>query len=253
MLHPSGLKNTDSMRSLLDEVVHSLVMTDVENGVGLVAVPQIYPGGDSVVIRIHKSDEEFFVSDGGAGYAAAEALGGTLTYGRIAPKVADMHGVSFDGQMVFGARVSRYWLANTVIFVATASRRAVEITAEKMSEEKEQSVRKEFQERLGSIFRARATFNVDIAGQSSRVRNFAALVEAGHGPTLFDVVTPHHVSINGAIVKFQDVAQLNAHPRRIAVLTSVDRTDAADLSLLSQWTTNVMSANAPEAMLRQAA
>ncbi len=253
MLHPDSLRNTDQMRDLLDEVARSLVITDVENGLGMLALPQVYPGGDAVVVYIQASDREFLVHDRGAGMMAAEHLGGSATYTRLAPRLAAMHGVEFDGHMMFCARVDRQWLANTIIFVGTASRRAVEMTAERVAEEREQSVRQEFKDRVGLVFPKKVAFDVEITGRSSRTRAFAALVNGPHGPALFDVVTPHHVSINGAIVKFQDVAQLEQSPKRVGVLSARAKTDSADVSLLSQWTTSIVGLDASEEILRKAA
>lgn len=253
MLHPDSLRNTDQMRDLLDAVARDLVLTDVENGLGLIALPQIYPGGDTVVVYVQSTDNEFLVHDRGAGMIAAEHLGGSATYARLAPRLAALHGVEFDGHMMFSARVTRQWLANTIIFIATASRRAVEMTAEKVSEEREQTIREDFKSRVKLIFPKKSSFDVEIAGRSSRPRTFAALVEGAHGPAVLDIVTPHHVSINGAIVKFQDIAQLEQGPRRIAVLSAEAKTDSADISLLSQWTNSVLRVDATEETYRRAA
>ncbi|WP_127752697.1 hypothetical protein [Devosia sp. 1566] len=193
------------------------------------------------------------MNDQGAGYLAAEHLGGTGTFSRLAPSVAHRNGIQFDGHMMFAARVNLDWLANSVIFVGSASRMAVGMTAERMSEDKEVSLRRELQDKLGAAFKGRAAFDISLPGRSSRVRTFAALVDGEHGRVLFDLVTPHHVSINGAIVKFQDVAQLEDSPLRTAVLSAEKRTDPADVGLLSQWTTSVIKLEADQSVYKRAA
>lgn len=253
MLHHDSLKKTEEMRAILDELVHALVLTETDNGQGLVALPQSYPGGDAVVVRIRKDGDEYVVNDQGAGYLAAEMLGATTVYSRLAPKVAQVHGVGFDGHLMFAARVPREWLANTVIFVGTASRQCAEMTVQRVSEEVEQSLRADLQEKVKVAFHGNVALNVEIVGRSTRPRTFAALAEVGSKRTVFDLVTPHHVSINGAIVKFQDVAQLEHAPSRVAVLASQKRVDPADISLLAQWTNSIIKLDGATETFAQAA
>jgi len=241
------------LRTVLDGVAKDLVRVNVDGGFGIVALPQLYPGGDSVTVRVRKDDDQFFVDDMGLGYRSAEMLGGPTVFGRLAPRVAKLHGVSFDGVMMFGAQVSRDWLPNVILFVATASRRCVEMTAERMSEDVEHSLKVELQRRIEVIYPGRVARDVEIAGRSSRSRQFAVSVDLEGRRSLFDLVTPHHVSINSAIVKFQDVSQLENAPTRVAVLSSRARTDAADVSLLAQWTNSIIGADAETEVIARAA
>jgi hypothetical protein len=243
----------EQMRSLLNDVIHDLVMIDLDGGDGLVALPILYPGGAPVVIRVRRDDDQFIVNDQGNGYVAAEHMGGASTYLKLAPAVAAMNGVEFDGHMMFAARVTREWLPSTIIFAAAASRQAVERTAEKMTVDLEQSLRANLQDRLRHTFRDRVSLDVEIAGGSTKKRKFAARIDAGDHVSVFDLVTPHHVSINGAIVKFQDIAQLDAPVSGVAVLSDQNKVDTGDIALLSQWASKIIPLNANDATLREAA
>ncbi|WP_164854778.1 hypothetical protein [Devosia sp. 1566] len=45
MLHHDSLNKTDEMKGILEQLARNLVLTDTVNGEGLIALPQIYPGG----------------------------------------------------------------------------------------------------------------------------------------------------------------------------------------------------------------
>ncbi len=53
-------------------------------------------------------------------------------------------------------------------------------------------------------------------------------------------MSPHHVSINTAVVKFHDVSQLDDAPRSIAVLTNPQKMDTADVSLIAEAASKVL-------------
>lgn len=253
MVTNAAIDRTTEMSHLLDEVTRELIMTDVENGDGLIALSQTYPGGSAVVVRIRRDRQNFFVSDQGNGFLEAEHMGGLNTFGRIAPAVAADFGVRYDGQMVFAVEVSREWLANAILFTGSASRRAVERTAEKMAEERERSQRIVFQDRLRETFAGRAAFDVDYRGRSTKQWKFAAMVQSRDHRALFDIATPHHVSINGTIVKFQDISRLEEPPSTVVALANKSKMDTADITLLSQAVDKVISLNAPREKLLQAA
>lgn len=243
----------DTMQVLLNDIVRDLVVTGIENGDGLIALPQLYPGGSPVVVRVRRDGNLFFVTDQGNGYQAAEHMGGHLSYAKIAPTVAKLHGVEYDGQTMFAARTSREWLPNTIIFTGSASRRAVELTAERMAEERDRTVRIKFQERMREAFPNKTAFDVEYRGRSTKEHHFAAMVHSPDHIALFDIVSPHHISINSTIVKFQDVSRLDNSPRNVAVLSNQARMDQADVILLSQADARVISIDVAREVLVHAA
>lgn len=223
-----------SMQALIDEIAKELVITGVDQGEGLIALPQTYPGGASVVVRVRGHDDEFYISDQGNGYMEAEHLGGTSVFARIAPQIAQFHGVDYDGSCFFTTRVTREWLANAVLFVGSASRKTVEQTAQKIGQERDHDLADVFRSTLREFFGTQAHFDYEMRGRSLKKWRFdAALVRDG-APRLIELVSPSHVSINSAFVKFTDIARLDDPVRRAVMLTNEKRTSQSDKILLGE-------------------
>lgn len=238
------------MRGLLDDLARELVLSDVEGREGMIALPAVYPGGSAVVVRVQRDDDAFIVHDGGEAHLAAEHLGGASVFRRIAPNIAKARGVEFDGRMFFKARVTREWLANMVVFIGDASRRSVEQTAERLTEERISDRRQRFRDRLVDTFKTNVILDIERAGQSGKPWHFTGGVQRPGHLTLFDFVTSHSHSINGAVTRFQDVISDEVRP--IAALPAFARTPAHDIALLSKWA-KVISADTPGDQLRLAA
>jgi hypothetical protein len=240
------------MRTLLDEVSRELVRVDVaEHGEGIVALPSVYPGGAPVVVHVRREGEAFVVTDQGNGYLAAELLGGVRAYSHVAPGIAQLYGVRYDGDMMFAAEVTRPWLANAIIFTGSASRKAVERTAEKMAEERDVNYRDALRERVQAAFPTQSSFDVSLVGQSTREWHFAAQVLLDQRRAVFDIVTPHPNSVAAAYIKFQDVAKLPAGVDGIAVASR--KLAAADQVLISQAAHSVIPLDASVETFRRAA
>lgn len=246
----AGIDRSEGMREVLDDVVRQLVVAHVEAGEGFVSMPMMFPGGAPVVIHVRTDGDDFIVTDQGKGYSEAEVMGAAGIFVRVAKQVAATLGIEFDGHMVFAARVSRDWLPNAVIFVATATRNAVQMSAERLSADVEESLRGRLKVALKDVFRNHAAFDVTIAGASSKGRNFAAMVQTADRVTLFDVVTPSPVSVSFAIVKFEDVALLESRPKGVAL--AAGPVDGPDRAILSKWAT-VVPFNDDHDFLRNAA
>jgi len=250
--HASLVKSGD-LRLLADEVLQELVLADFEAGDCLFALPTLYPGGSAVVVRVRREGDDFVVTDQGNGYLEAELLGGATTFSRLAPEVARTHDVKYDGDMFFAVRVPRDHLANAIIFVGAASRHAVEKTAEKLSEEREQGFRQILQSHLREAFQDRVVFEVEMRGQSTKAWRFDALVKASDRFSVFELVTPHHISINSSIVKFQDVSALEESVPGVAVLSNPAKMESHDIALLSRSAAKVIPLDAErETLLRVA-
>ncbi|WP_426289033.1 hypothetical protein ACN9MC_04765 [Ensifer adhaerens] len=253
MVANTRLTRTDSLEQLLGEVTNELVMTGIDSGDGVIALPQQYPGGAPVVVRIRRDAGVFIVSDHGAGYTEAEHLGAPQTFTRLAPRIATDHGVRYDGNMMFAMEVPRDWLANAIIFVASASRRAVEATAEALAEERNSRDKLVLKDLVRAAFRDKAAFDVEYRGRSTKQWKFTAMVRQSDHWSLFDLVSPHHVSINSAIVKFQDIVRLDDAPRGIAVLSNREKMDAADISLVGEAASRVIPLSIEVDDIREAA
>lgn len=253
MVTYASLVKSGDMRLLADEVLRELVLADFDAGDCLFALPSLYPGGSAVVVRVRREGDEFVVTDQGNGYLEAELLGGATTFSRLAPEVAHAHSVKYDGDMFFAIRVSRDHLANAIIFIGAASRHAVEKTAEKLSEEREHGFRQILQSHLREAFHERVAFEIEVRGQSTKAWRFDALVKAADHLSVFELVTPHHISINSSIVKFQDVSALEESVAGIAVLSNRAKMEAHDITLLSRSAAKVIPLDADRETLLKAA
>lgn len=240
MVANAGLNRTLSMQSLLDDITKELVLTDVDQGEGLIALPQTYPGGASVVVRVRGTEDEFVVTDQGNGYMEAELLGGTTVFTRLAPQIAQFHGVEYDGSCFFASRVNREWLANAILFTATASRRAVEQTAQRLGEERDHDLTQVFRTAVREFYGDRAVFDYEMRGRSLKEWRFDAAILKDQVPSLVELVSPSHVSINTTIVKFGDIARLEFPIRRAVMLTNEAKTASADRLLLGEVADIVM-------------
>jgi hypothetical protein len=155
--------------------------------------------------------------------------------------------------MLFAMEVSREWLANAVIFTGAASRKAVEVTAERMAEERETTARQVFRDHLRDAFGEKAEFDVPFRGRSTKEWRFGArVVRQGH-LSLFDLVTPHHVSVNSTIVKFQDISALDETISNVVVLADRAKMESADVDLLSRSAKSVIPLSADRSTLLRVA
>jgi hypothetical protein len=211
-----------------------LLRFTIENDEATVSLPQLYPGGAPVVVGVRRDQDSYIVSDRGGGYLQAEQAGGHLQFARLAPATAKEHDVRFDGHLMFTVEVPSDWVPNAIIFIAAASNRAVELTLQRLAEEKDNSARNQLREVLSFTYGERVSFDVDYSGHSTRKHHFAAMFRDQRRTALFDLVTPHHVSINSTFVKFADVGRLEEAPSRVAVLSNEARMSAGDINLISE-------------------
>lgn len=239
-----------SMTKVMDALSRELVTFVLQGREGLVSLPIVYPGGQPVTVHVRPDDDQFIVSDGGNGFISAEHMGASETYLRVAPGVAKLNGIEFDGISMFSARVPLDWLASAVTYIAAASKAAVERTAEKLTTDIEERLRDSLKTRLRDIFRDRASFDVDVIGTSTKKRRFAAKVQSNGTSSFFDVVTPSPVSVNFAIVKFQDIRSEQKF-RGVALLS--DKLDAGDYSMLANAATQVIPYTTDKQVLEAAA
>jgi hypothetical protein len=247
-------KSETAMRDLLAEVAHELLRVDaVEHGEGMVTLPAVYPGGAPVVVHIRREGDTFVVSDRGNGYLAAELLGGLRTYVSLAPAIAAHYGVRYDGDMMFATEVSRPWLTNAIIFTGSASRKAVERTAEKVAEDRDVSYREMLRERIREAFPAsQSSFDVSLVGSSTRNWRFAAqVVLASDRRAVFDIVTPHPNSVAAAFIKFEDISMLESGVEGVAVASRP--LDPADKVLISRVAPKLIHLNDDAETFRKAA
>ena len=105
-------------------------------------------------------------------------IGGASLYARAASGMARLHDVAFIGDMMIAEAVERDWLANAIVFVSAASRRAVEAVANKLAEDRDNEGRERLRASLVAVFRERLALDVFYSGRSTKRHTFAAMVRS---------------------------------------------------------------------------
>ena len=126
-----------AFREIVDEVVRTLAVANHEPDGSYVRTPVLYPGGSMVVVRItEERQERYLVSDLGLGQMESDMMGAAAIFARVAPRVAENAGVSFDHQAFFVLEVGREQLVGVVATIASCSQEAVQLTAFRLAEKR---------------------------------------------------------------------------------------------------------------------
>lgn len=217
----------------------------------MIVTPLLYPGGGRVVLRIEEGPDGYIVTDYGAGKREADLMGGQHIFNAIARKTAERFAVRFDSFMIFELEVPREALVTASIAVANASKCAVEMTADALSERRANDQRMILWEVLREAFPAPSIRRHEKFVGHSDTWEFDAIIQNGPRPVLFQVVTPFANAVNAAVVKFLDVKDLGAEKTtRIAVPTVLDKTP--HLHLLGR-TARIIALDSPAESFRLAA
>jgi hypothetical protein len=214
------------VKQIAEEVARALVRVSSREEAVRLSLPLLYPGGTRVGIEISRLRDAFLVSDAGAARMEAGLLGGERAFQRIAHEVAARFAIRFDHNMMFDLDVSESELVVAVVAVANAAKTAVENTAIHLASVEHADYRAYLWDRLDAAYGAGSiTRKPRIFRGAAEQWEFDAAVERAGTLALFEVVTPNANSVNSAVIKFLDVQDLGeAAPRRIAVLTMLDRT-----------------------------
>ena len=212
--------DADGFQRAIDDVARQIVAADVRSGQeAFIKMPMLYPSGSTVVIHVAAVGESFFVTDHGAGYDEAEMMGGSATFSRNAPMIAEKSGIGFDRHSFFVAEALRDQMPGAVVAVANCSLEAVSITAFKLAERRFADDSDTLYERLVRIFpRHSVARDASVVGASATPWHVAALVRGTRHPTIFEPVSSHHTSIFAATTKFHDIAEIEDAPARVAVV-----------------------------------
>lgn len=184
-----------------------------------VATAALYPSGSHVVVNISQEDGSFLVSDMGQGHLEADLMGGSSTFARTAPQIAERAGVGFDRRAFFIIRVDASRLPGAISTVATCSLEAVQITAFKLSDRRHEDAADRLYSRLVNVFsRAHVVRDAEIVGASNTAWHVSNLVRIEGHTAAFEPVTSHPNSVAAAVTKFFDISQLDNAPARVAVV-----------------------------------
>ena len=205
--------------AMVEAVARELVAVNHDTGHSFISTPLMYPNGTSVVVRIEDARDEYFVTDFGMGYEEATMMGASNMYSRSAKAIADAARVGFDRHSFFAIRVTREQLAGAIVTVANCSKEAVNIVAYKLADRKSEDAIEMLYSRLVAVFPKRIIArDISVIGHSNTEWHVATMVKAEGRPTIFEPVSAHHVSIFAASTKFQDIAEVDDAPSRVAVV-----------------------------------
>jgi hypothetical protein len=248
-LMPAKLETNIS--KIADEVARALVRISTREESARLSLPLLYPGGSMVGVEISRLRDEFLVSDAGGARREAGLIGGERSFVHLAPAIATRFGVRFDHNMFFDINVGRDELVIAVSAVANASKAGVEETALRLAAVEHADYQSMLWGKLEHVFSPKVVVRrLPFRGRHENWE-FDAAVQMHGRTSLFEIVTPHHNSVNSAVTKFVDVRDLgDAAPNRIAILTNRDRTP--HLSVLAS-TARWIQADASDETYRKAA
>lgn len=243
----------DDMQALADDVARAVVHASASETSAYVAAGVTYPNGSAAVARIDRDGEAFFVSDDGNGALAAELMGASFAFSKLAPVVASRTGVGFDRGAFFVLRVERGQLPGAVIAVLSASARTVERSAYAVEHERIRRSRQMFEERVRTAFGEAVAFDVPVRGVTAEWEFDALVRTEGGGLSIFEHVSPAYPSIASANLKLGDVRRLTIPPRTTVVLADYEGTKPEFRSILAATSDRVLSANATASAYQSAA
>jgi hypothetical protein len=221
---------TDSTQfaRLVDTVAREIVATEHQENGSFIRLPLLYPSGATVVVRVERGDNRYFVSDWGLGYQETDLYGAGSFYTRHARPIAEKAGVGFDNQSFFIVEATREQLPGAVVTIGNCSQEAAMRAADALAEKTFEDSKERLYERLVRVF-ARPHVsstklvrkNVRVIGHSSTDWPIATIVHLpdARRSTIFEPVTKHHNSVAHAAMKFNDIARLGSDaPNRVAVV-----------------------------------
>jgi hypothetical protein len=210
----------DRRRSeIVAAAARELVRLDHRADGSVIQTPLLYPSGSYVVVRVDGGPERFLISDFGLGYHGADMMGSTTYFPRHARAVAEEAGVGLDQRAFFVLEVGRDQLAGAIAVIANCSHDAVVISALKQAEREKVDAADIVFERIARAFPMQSIArDAKVVRYSDFKWHVATLVRWHDHEAIFDAVTPHHASVVNAATKFNDIANLNNPPGRIAMV-----------------------------------
>jgi len=239
--------NRYTLQTIADEVARSLSSASMHGNAIFITTAVNYPNGTSVVVRIDANGDDFFVSDDGQGEFCAELFGGSRQFNIAASPIAKNFYAEFDQGMFFRLKVKRNQLPTAVSHIANASAMAVDRALSALNKQKTKNNQDVFTARMREAFGEKAAFNIAVQGRTKEWDIAAAVMNNSEVTTVFDFVTPAHVSITTAYMKISDIAASIKRPRTAIVLSDYDKTDAAMRHILSTATDAIIAAKANSA------
>jgi hypothetical protein len=241
-------------KSVIDPVVtaavKSLVRSSFISDAALISMPQTYPDGTGVGIRIDPAPGGYSVSDFAFGYRQAENYGAERSYTKHAVKLAEQYHAEYAGghQLRIHARPDQ--LSGAIKLIASISREAVCKTFASAPDWDDEELAADLFQRLVGLFGTDHVFaKASKTGASSVQWRVAAKVTIGDRDVIFDAVSPHHASVFSASSKFNDIARLEERTVSVAVVASKEAMGKW-LPLLSQTSVVIEESASDDTLLQ---
>lgn len=253
---PLNVVPRDGRAAAIREAVDQLVSAHDFNGRVVIDMPLVTFGGNSVRVAVWPQDEgrTFIVSDDGMAFFEIDAAAFShRTFRAVAGERSKVYGAKFDGHSMLFIEVSTDRLRGAIVAMANLVKDVVDETAERAARERAETIKGEMRDRLVDTFGpGRVHRDVEIIGDSSAVHGVDALVDAEHGPVVFDAFSASGHSINSIFTKFSDISRSEHAPRLVGVTRRLERI-GPKLTLVSS-VASVIEVDSPrETLLRLAA
>ncbi len=226
---------TKELEKIGREVASTLCSSFSDASGVFITTPLLYPGGSHVVLWLDGSGDQFYLSDHGYARLEADLMAGARTFLRIAADLAKNAGVGFDDNCFFLRGVARDAIPTAATLIANLSKEAADQTSLRLSERPYSFDEEQLVRRLSAIFGGPSvSTGIELIGASTHRWSFHAAVAQKNHQTVFDLVKSSPQSIYPAVAKFSDIADLVDAPARVVVLAEKEKTDPANINLLSR-------------------
>lgn len=226
---------SDPHASALARIARDLVKVRALGDGGLISTPVLFPSGTHVTVRVSFDGDRCLVTDDGSGFLEAEYMGGPHIFRRAARRVAEASGVRFNSFELFEADANPDTVPGIIAIVADASRRAVEITAERLADRAVSDAKSTVLDRLTDAFGAdHVDRDVPFSGASAHSWSLDALVRLDNVDVAVAVASAAPVSVSSTYVKLDDIRRLDDAPRTVVALAKRDTFKSDQLALLNR-------------------
>lgn len=226
-----------TLERIADDVTRQMAYAFERSGMTFIKTPLLLPDGSSVVVTIEQSGRDFIVSDYGCAAQECDMMGATpQSFQKIAQKIAEKEGVSFDLRSFFVLRITQQQLVGAVSVIANAVKETVDLVAMKIAEKSYNDDKKRLYDKIVDIFKKEnVTRDVSFKGHSSHDWTFdLQLKNPGSHVVFFDFASKSPQSLYPVITKFGDISRLDNSPTCCAVVSKKADIDIGYINLIAQ-------------------
>lgn len=214
----------------------------------------LFPGGDSVTVRVLLSKSGYRVSDNGLGWTTLLSAGvdPSPSQMRSAHSIAFEAGVAFEKGEFVADELADDQLGAGILIVANSSQRWVAGVLGDIHRPVDRDLKRRLREGVGRIFSPdRIEQEKEVTGESTKRYVVAEYIQSAKGVLLIDPVTYHQNAIASAFLKFTDIGRANPDWNRFLVVENLNVWKAEDVNVLSEASTSIIDIEAGLEPIRQ--